>query len=73
MTNDPGGMSRLISDKFMLDGATFGRNQADVLCDLHASQALTQSARSISVTSVLRLSWSRRTQSHYGHEEKLVR
>jgi len=42
--------------------ADFSRNQNATLCVLHASQDLTPSAQSISVTSVLKLFRPQRTQ-----------
>jgi hypothetical protein len=42
-----------------------GRNQNETLCVLRASTALTQRAQGISVTSVLKLFWARRTRRHY--------
>ncbi len=47
-----------------------GRNHDENLCALRASQPLTQSTRSVSVTSVLSLLSTRRTQRHRWEEEK---
>jgi hypothetical protein len=49
------------------------RKQNETLCVLRAFQALTQSTRSISVTSVLKLFWPRRTRGYCWHEEKSSR